>query len=1624
MKIAALLESRKRLVEGGNLSIGSHEAQHLDLKVTNRNYMVPKLNELLNAINAAYAKMYKQPLWSPKLLASGEFLSGSSLHFFNVKGIDDETFVAKKPTVGDIDTMVDKTKESNLQQFLTAYTDKQIGPAVFLGFQRGNEQFSGLFELQDPPVKVQIDFEFVAFEKDAPTDWAKFSHSSSWEDLQAGVKGVFHKWLIQAFTTLTRKDFLLRKMVGRGKLRAEQDVPTTDNMVSFAVSSKEGGGLRAKYEPVVDDKGQPLVIDGLPVMREAPTAGYQQNIGQIFSTILGKRLSPKQAQALQKQFWSFTGLLQIMNTLMTPEEKQEVLNGFLQKTIGPGAQGMYKNNPDKDIKEKTLAINTMLQALNMPKPANLDQMLNTYRQAYKMTGTDEGIQSSKDIVKSMAKNTLDEAAPDYKRKGIQHIYNPGSSTEMKDQDFINFCREIVQDGGKLQGIPINLKVDGAGVRFGRTAQGEPFFMTSRVDRPLTKDNIGDFEAYGRSQGQTDEQLARTQNYDKALATIVNAKFMKDIPPDTIVTAEMLFNPMAQQEDGGYKFVNIPYDPKKLGKTMTLVPISVKQYSTGEASPDATKIKQALVKDSTPDIKMINNTLSHKGIDVSKLVNPIVKNAEALENAVKQRGDTPDKQKAKAILSKARQALSSAIINSPIPGKDQLGDMIEGLVINMPSGVLAKVTSPDMQQKMAAKQVMNKKPTESSNRTKPAVVTIGSFVGHKGHQQLIQQTIDTAKKVGGDPYIYVSPVMGADDPIPPADKVKTLQKLYPQYAHNIQVWDPRGTPVKKIEKELVLPANSPYNKIILLVGDDRYEGFKNWMDSLEKRMKDPASIAKYGGTQNQVDFETVRTERDPSKGGTGISFTQLRNKLKEPNTSEQDKLNYWMQAFDGQTLGQDWIKHLMDTTAKNMGIQQQQQAIKEYIERVKPLLPHASSEQKAKIYESLARAKAKLVESSLEELANTSLDVKEPKDMYNVNDRKQTTYKLFKFKSGKNTFLINFTVKGAPAFGKKQNWNAVNVAFGVKEKQDDYSFGDEMNTDLTGRNKNQFLIYSTVINTIRRFITEYNTEIDEIIMQGAGERQEAMYQRFFQSAGKYFPGWHYNGKHSLVRDVPRPTGKKVQEQGVAEGSGETKYKIKRIGSEGGKDYYISPNTGKKVYKKAQVGDHETPNGEHKPKLRMPYKEGVAEAVDIGQEWMSDTELDQYVPERLQQQWRELLGYDENGNPSALWANLTGGYEPDVNDPQHRRLMVKVANKWFAAKKIPNVKFFDVKDADDELEWLVQIGQQGLSEGKSNNIPTIGINVRTDGDIDYASLIVDGEKKYESRKTDSLRPYVGKTVGIVRTGNGPAVAIGQVTIGEPILVDAEKFNRLRKQHLVPQGSKFDIDSTGTKYLYPMIDPVRWNNEKPIKHKGIVSRKIQEQGVAEAEIQRKESFRSRITPDIEYIVRDDSGNIVRHCKTKKEAKMWYDMITLSQEEMWAKYPQLKVNEELNELMKMGATIEPMEEDFSDDLNNIYAMHPQPEKSEQVVFQITDKNEDEFVSDWMSLPEAYQQEFGHDIPLWDTDDLSAYPNITAKRCTYEQYVNLVGNYLRSQEMADSALSSMKGITNMSESSDYLEEK
>ena len=135
-----------------------------------------------------------------------------------------------------------------------------------------------------------------------------------------------------------------------------------------------------------------------------------------------------------------------------------------------------------------------------------------------------------------------------------------------------------------------------------------------------------------------------------------------------------------------------------------------------------------------------------------------------------------------------------------------------------------------------------------------------------------------------------------------------------------------------------------------------------------------------------------------------------------------------------------------------------------------------------------------------------------------------------------------------------------------------------------------------------------------------------------------------------------------------------------------------------------------------------------------------------------------------------------------------------------------------------DWL---GQRQQSKAKGGSV--MGINVASDRKSGrrYADMIVDGHKTLESRNSDTLRPYVGKRVAIVRTGEGKAKAIGEVTIGEPMVVNKQKFRTLEDKHHVPEGSAFDIN-TPTKHLYPMHDPVRYDEERDVGH-GIVSRKV---------------------------------------------------------------------------------------------------------------------------------------------------------------------------------------------------------
>lgn len=341
------------LLEGGNVKIDDTEAERIDLKKHNRSEIVPKIGAALKAINAGFKKEFKKNIWSDALLASKKFLSGSAFHFFNDK-ISDSEFVKYKNSVGDIDTQVDKNLEGDLKEFLTKNKGKQFGPVTLVGHKTSAGQHITLWNLADPGINIQIDLELVDYENDEPTEWSNFSHSSSWEDMTQGVKGVAHKYLLRALDAPKLKDVVLKAKTARGT-----DKEVKSSTTAFSVTH----GVRTKLKPVLDDNGKQVMVNGKPAYHELSTAESKgdTNLSNIFKAYFGKKPSPKEIENLG----SFTGLISLIKSHFDAGDQRKIADGFARTLWGPGAQGLYRDDPEKDSEEKNGMMKVLLQKLGL-----------------------------------------------------------------------------------------------------------------------------------------------------------------------------------------------------------------------------------------------------------------------------------------------------------------------------------------------------------------------------------------------------------------------------------------------------------------------------------------------------------------------------------------------------------------------------------------------------------------------------------------------------------------------------------------------------------------------------------------------------------------------------------------------------------------------------------------------------------------------------------------------------------------------------------------------------------------------------------------------------------------------------------------------------------------------------------------------------------------------------------------------------------------------------------------------------------------------------------------------------------------------------------------------------------
>lgn len=283
-----------------------------------------------------------------------------------------------------------------------------------------------------------------------------------------------------------------------------------------------------------------------------------------------------------------------------------------------------------------------------------------------------------------------------KRKGIQHL------EKMKESEFLDLIEYIKNDlQGKLDNVTVNLKMDGLGFRVGRDESGSIFVEGSRTG-PIFRDKA--FSDFTKSQGKNEQAIARAEHYDDILDHFKNSSLLNDVPNDTKIIMELLYNPLGEFKEGGIQFVKVSYDRSKLGSLMTIIPIDVIVASTGEPHPQSNDIFESLLSKSNSKVKVASNRLDITGeIDINAVVDPLKSlDIEESKRILKSRkkADKEEKQKLIEIITQVKEDLAEFLANNDkIVDKERFGTESEGLVFTI-NDELIKITSNDFRTKMA------------------------------------------------------------------------------------------------------------------------------------------------------------------------------------------------------------------------------------------------------------------------------------------------------------------------------------------------------------------------------------------------------------------------------------------------------------------------------------------------------------------------------------------------------------------------------------------------------------------------------------------------------------------------------------------------------------------------------------------------------------------------------------------------------------------------------------------------------------------------------------------------------------------------------------------------------------
>ena len=370
------------IFEGGNVeainALGNSKfADKIDLRKFKIKDFREEFYKLFKILNTKYEMKFKEPLWKDeKILKNGVAFNGSTSYIMN-PALDPDEILKHKTHAGDLDIMVPKEDLTNLWDLLRSLEGKSLGNFTYFGNNRPNRDAIGtqinsifIYHHKDADISCQIDFEASEFENHQPTDWARFSHGSSFEDAQVGIKALHHKLLLRAMVGAmsANPNIVIATPASTPEkitLKKTKEVP---RMQQFSVDRGLGFGL----EPLLDKNGNIIVLDGKQVYKEkkGDSNRYIQDLGEIFHHIF------KTNENMAK-FHSFIGVVDLMKKHCDRKTIEDTHKRYFDILFGKGAQIIESFSPEDDAQVKLAGFSYFLKHLGLKHP-NLNKDIEAY----------------------------------------------------------------------------------------------------------------------------------------------------------------------------------------------------------------------------------------------------------------------------------------------------------------------------------------------------------------------------------------------------------------------------------------------------------------------------------------------------------------------------------------------------------------------------------------------------------------------------------------------------------------------------------------------------------------------------------------------------------------------------------------------------------------------------------------------------------------------------------------------------------------------------------------------------------------------------------------------------------------------------------------------------------------------------------------------------------------------------------------------------------------------------------------------------------------------------------------------------------------------------------------------